>query len=153
MNINKKWLAAFVAMVLAAGFAVCQEKASSSLIIEGATVKGYTINVPPKLVIPKGVTVIGEGAFRYCTPLVSVTIPESVILISDEAFEYCISLESITIQGSEIIVNGSPFEHCPKLKELNYGGTKAQFENIGRVDYDDYADGVVIHCTDGDITE
>lgn len=146
---NKKWFAAFAVMVLAAGFAVCQEKEPSYLIMEGATVKGYTINVPAKLVIPKGVTVIGEGAFRYCTPLVSVTIPDSVFLISEDAFEYCISLESITIQASVLIVEDA-FSYCPKLKEINYGGTKAQFENIGKVGD---ADKLVIHCTDGDIIE
>lgn len=151
---KKTLFAAFAVMVLMAGFAVCQEKEPSYLIMEGATVKGYTINVPAKLVIPKGVTVIGEGAFRYCTPLVSVTIPDSVFLISEDAFEYCISLESITIQASVLIVEDGAFDSCPKLKDINYVGTKAQFKkNIENGGYVGEADKVVIHCADGDIIE
>ena len=38
------------------------------------------------VVIPDGVTVIGEHAFRYCESLKSITIPNSVTSINIEAF-------------------------------------------------------------------
>ena len=41
------------------------------------------------VVIPDGVTSIGNGAFRWCRSLTSVTIPNSVTSIGYEAFEYC----------------------------------------------------------------
>lgn len=42
------------------------------------------------LVIPEGVTTIGDYAFRGCSGLTSVTIPESVTRIGDTAFYGCI---------------------------------------------------------------
>ena len=36
------------------------------------------------------VTSIGDGAFRGCSGLTSVTIPNSVTIISERAFENCI---------------------------------------------------------------
>ena len=49
------------------------------------------------VVIPEGVTCIGDSAFSRCQLLTNITIPESVTRIGDWAFEYCESLTSITI--------------------------------------------------------
>ena len=40
--------------------------------------------------IPESVTIIGGGAFQYCTQLKSITIPESVTTIGGGAFASCI---------------------------------------------------------------
>ncbi len=50
-----------------------------------------------EIVIPEGVTSIGENAFQYCCSLTSITIPDSVTSIDEYAFEYCSSLASITV--------------------------------------------------------
>ena len=49
------------------------------------------------VIIPEGVTKIGDGAFYDCTLLESVVIPKGVTEIGDGAFKYCTSLESIVI--------------------------------------------------------
>ena len=49
------------------------------------------------LIIPNGVTRIGDGAFCGCEALTSIKIPDSVTTIGEEAFSYCTSLMSINV--------------------------------------------------------
>ena len=49
------------------------------------------------IVIPNGVTTIGESAFRSCTYLESVSVPNTVTYIDDKAFRECSSLENIVL--------------------------------------------------------
>jgi hypothetical protein len=50
--------------------------------------------------ISNNVVSIGDGAFLFCTGLISITIPDSVTSIGDNAFFNCTSLESITINAT-----------------------------------------------------
>ncbi|MBR5847550.1 MAG: leucine-rich repeat domain-containing protein [Bacteroidaceae bacterium] len=52
-----------------------------------------------ELIIPEGVTSIGDAAFWGCTGLTSITLPESVTSIGDAAFCNCSSLTSITCEA------------------------------------------------------
>eukprot|EP00520_Triparma_pacifica_P019349 CAMPEP_0118642926 /NCGR_PEP_ID=MMETSP0785-20121206/6098_1 /TAXON_ID=91992 /ORGANISM="Bolidomonas pacifica, Strain CCMP 1866" /LENGTH=140 /DNA_ID=CAMNT_0006534515 /DNA_START=993 /DNA_END=1411 /DNA_ORIENTATION=+ len=49
------------------------------------------------ITLPKGVTEIGNKAFRGCSYLTSVAIPDTVTTIGNGAFAGCSSLRSITI--------------------------------------------------------
>ena len=68
--------------------------------------------------IPKGVTVIGEDAFRDCSDLQSVTIPDSVTAIDSSAFEGCAGLQSITIPDGVKKIDDYAFYKCTGLRSI-----------------------------------
>ena len=70
------------------------------------------------LVIPDGVTSIGDYAFRGCSGLTSVTIPDSVTSIGDYAFSGCSGLTSVTIPDSVIYIGYSAFYGCSGLTSV-----------------------------------
>ncbi|MCR5643501.1 MAG: leucine-rich repeat domain-containing protein [Prevotella sp.] len=73
-------------------------------------------------VIPDEITIIGEGAFSWCTQLKTITIPDGVTEIGDEAFYNCESLTSINIPSSVTKIGRenypSAFEHCGSLVSI-----------------------------------
>ena len=84
------------------------------------TVAGYPSGSKPTgdLTIPESVTYggisypvtsIGDGAFRGCWGLTSVTIPNSVTSIGGSAFYGCSGLTSITIPNSVTSIRGGAF--------------------------------------------
>ena len=62
------------------------------------------------VVIPAGVTIIGDGAFRNCEKLVSVSIPESVTEIRHMAF-YSTALKSVTLPRNLKILEYGAFSY------------------------------------------
>ena len=70
------------------------------------------------VVIPEGVTKIGENAFNKCESLKSVMIPESVREIGKCAFHYCEALESVVIPKGVTAIGNCAFANCSKLKAV-----------------------------------
>jgi hypothetical protein len=69
-----------------------------SFEIENGVLKEYTEDDDVKeVVIPSGVTAIGDWAFCECESLTSITIPDSVTRIGIGAFCGCSNLASVTI--------------------------------------------------------
>lgn len=64
------------------------------------------------------VTSIGEGAFRQCKSLTSITIPEGVKSIEEDAFSSCDSLVTVHIPTSVTIIGEEAFSWCPTLKSI-----------------------------------
>ena len=80
------------------------------IIPEGITAIGdfafeYWSNIT-SIKIPKGVTSIGHRAFRNCTNLSSIEIPDSVVFIGDMAFSNTKWLDIKRAENPLVIVNG-----------------------------------------------
>jgi hypothetical protein len=159
-------LAALIALTAAAAFA--QTEADFDVTVANNAVKitvyrgsATTVNIPARIrnlpvtaiedafsynvnitsvVIPAGVTTIGELTFLGCTKLTSVTIPASVTSIGDQAFSGCTSLTSIAIPAGVTSIGRRAFRNCTSLTSVTFSGTLAQgsfhaeaFDGIGDI--------------------
>jgi len=82
-----------------------------------------------KIIIEKGVTNIGDGAFAHCLNLTSVSIPNSVKRIDSYAFYYCESLTSVDIPNSVTSIRKSAFSNCTKLNSIVIPSNVASIED------------------------
>jgi len=71
-----------------------------------------------QVVVPEGITRIGECAFKGCTELESVIVPEGVTRIGYLAFKDCINLKTIKLPGSVEEIQAFAFENCKSLSEI-----------------------------------
>ena len=76
------------------------------------------LGVVKRIIIGDSVTTVGEGAFRGCSSLTSVTIPNSVTTIGGYAFGFCSSLTSVTIPNSVTTIGGDAFSGCSSLTSV-----------------------------------
>ena len=70
------------------------------------------------LVIPDGVTSIGERTFSYCRGLTSVIIGNSVTYIGEDAFSGCSRLTSVIIDNSVTSIGNGAFSGCEGLTSI-----------------------------------
>ncbi|WP_197018786.1 leucine-rich repeat protein, partial [Prevotella sp. P6B4] len=81
------------------------------------------------LVIPNGVTTIGNYVFANCEGLTSVTIPNSVTSIGDNAFKGCSGLSSVTaLNPSPATITQSVFSNRANATLYVPAGCKTAYE-------------------------
>ena len=114
------------------------KKVEGELIIpDGVTSVGnfafYGCKGLTSVTIGNGVTSIGNLAFCGCAELTSVTIGNSVTSIGESAFYGCTGLTSVTIPNSVKNIGGYAFGNCTSLKTIYYKGTKEEWDPIKKV--------------------
>ncbi len=72
-----------------------------------------------KVIIPEGVTEIGERVFSNRTDLTGIVIPEGVTQIGNGAFCNCKGLTSVDMPESVTKIGDSAFRHCVNLTDIN----------------------------------
>ena len=74
------------------------------------------------LVIPGGVTKVGDYAFEHCMSITSVTIPEGCTTIGEYAFNNCQNIATATLPNSLKTVGSFAFASCARMHATLPGG-------------------------------
>lgn len=71
-----------------------------------------------QVVLPSGITGIGENAFNGCVNLTSITLPNGVKRIGNGAFTDCTKLAQVTLPDSVEEIGYAAFRRCSALTQL-----------------------------------
>lgn len=78
------------------------------------------------VVVPAGVTRIGDKAFRACEEVTSVILPEGVTEIGEWAFMACGKLQSIQIPEGVTAIGEGAFWYCESMPKIVFPATMTQ---------------------------
>ena len=81
------------------------------------------------VVIPEGVTRIGNSVFLGCSQLIDVVIPNTVVKIGNSAF-FDTGLQRVTIPESVIEIGESAFGYCQDLMSISVDKNNANYKDI-----------------------
>lgn len=87
-----------------------------------ATLYKVTDDAPTELVVPEGVTTIGERAFSGNTTVKNVTMPNSLTRIARKAFDGS-AVEKVVLNEGLVEIENEAFSKATKLKEINFPST------------------------------
>ncbi len=83
-----------------------------------------------KVIIPEGVTSIGNRAFMECGSLEQIEIPNSVTSVGSHVFWRCLRLKKIKISNSVESMGDNIFLGCLYLKDIYYTGTEEEWKHM-----------------------
>ena len=125
--VGTKAFAQDIAVENADGVKICYNYINdgTELEVTGGYYRGVVVIVIPEEVTfmnrTRKVTAIGNGAFKECHSLTSVTIPNSVTRIGVAAFESCSSITSISIPNGVTDIDDVAFRYCSSLTSVTIG--------------------------------
>ncbi|EJK49770.1 hypothetical protein THAOC_31321 [Thalassiosira oceanica] len=91
-------------------------------IIGASAFKGCTSL--QQVVMPSGVTLLGEWAFSGCINLAEVQLNDGLQNIAPKAFHECTALRSVTLPSSVAVLGNGAFSYCTNLTEVIFLGGK-----------------------------
>lgn len=97
----------------------------NDFVIQQGTLIKYT-GAGGDVVIPAGVTTIGDTAFKACDALISVTVPAGVTQIGKDAFCACTKLQSVQLPDGLVTVGEGAFWYCESLTSIVIPGTVSE---------------------------
>ncbi len=101
--------------------------AETDFEIEDGLLTAYT-GSGGEVVIPDGVTAIGDGVFEGRRDIQNVTIPGTVTSIGDDAFADCGGLTSIRVPGRVTHLGEGAFRQCVSLEKASIVGPITRLE-------------------------
>ena len=82
-----------------------------------------------RITVPEGVTKIGKYAFSECTSLTDIRLPDSLRIIGTLAFYWCNKIERIVIPENVICICEGAFSGCSSLTDITIPDS---LTNIGK---------------------
>lgn len=71
------------------------------------------------MILPEGLTSIGEMAFQHCVSLTNVTIPSTLSTIGKAIFWNCPALKEVTLSPGLTCIGNHMFTYCPSLTKIS----------------------------------
>lgn len=86
----------------------------------------YCVANKQQFIVPEGVEVIGEMAFRSKKKLKKVMLPTTLKRIEKDAFYDCDDLDNVVLPYSVTSVKGYAFAECDSLRNITFTSLPAQ---------------------------
>ncbi len=120
LNISVEALRAMPAEEIDAALAALQANLAldEDFTIEAGVLIAYN-GAGGDVTVPDGVTAIGEGAFKGCTALTSLSLPNGVVEIGKSAFESCSSLARVSLCDALRTIGPCAFRDCEALEAID----------------------------------
>ncbi len=74
-----------------------------------------------RVILPRSLKVIGEGAFRDCKALVEVVFGDALVEIERDAFRGCGALKTAELPDSVAVIGACAFQSCYALETVSFG--------------------------------
>ena len=92
------------------------------IVPDGVTVigeKAFFMQNIRSVVLPRGVTAVMNSAFSFCRELTAVELPETLVEIGAGAFMNCVKLGGIEFPGNLVSIGAEAFNFCRSLKSVS----------------------------------
>ncbi|MBQ7625202.1 MAG: leucine-rich repeat protein, partial [Clostridia bacterium] len=100
----------------------CEDNGTEIVVPEGVRVISDSAFKSRKALhrisLPQSLEIIGIESFRGCNNLEEMTIPENTIRVGESAFRDCISMKRLEVKNSCIKIGERAFENCAILSDI-----------------------------------
>lgn len=95
-----------------------QESGATFEVVDGVLIAYH--GTVTDVVIPDGVTKIGQGAFKGNKQIESVVFPESLVTVGFESFRDCTHLQKVYTNDLLVRIRQDAFSGCKTLQEIRF---------------------------------
>ncbi len=122
------FIAKLISLFLVPNTEVFEEKSSDSdFLVEKDKIIKY-LGRAKNVVIPDGIKIIGEFAFKDKTAIEKISFPDSVRIIEESAFERCLNVSYLILPQSLKIIKKKAFNRCFNVSYVQFNSELEHIE-------------------------